>query len=124
MPLAQNSRLLSDFREMPYIENFSKARKSGGTFVRADFFTSTVLEKIASKMKHTSTLEVISDNWRICVDAKFADKCFVYNVKGPIVFVSAINAQVKQAISFNEKKILAKIKRLDGCNNITKIRFV
>ncbi len=124
MPLMPDSRILSDFREMPFCESSSIPRKSGGTFIRADSLTESILAKIASKMSHKSQLETICQNWKTCVDAKFADKSFVHNVKGNIVFVSTINAQVKQAISFSEKKILARVKLLENCQSITKIRFV
>lgn len=123
MPLYRDTRLLNDFREMPYFIDSTKPRKSGGKVMRADSLTDAILERLSAKMAYVSTLETISENWSMCVDAKLANKSFVYNVLGEIVFVSTINAQVKQAIVFNQTKILAKIRQLQGCENITKIRF-
>ncbi len=123
MPLYRDSKLLSDFREMPYFEDLSMPRRSNGKVVKADFFVDTILQRLSEKIKKVSTLDIVSENWKTCVDAKFANKSFVYNVVNDIVFVSTINAQVKQAIVFNQIKILAKIRQLQGCENIKKIRF-
>jgi len=123
MPLYRDTRLLNDFREMPYFVDSTKPRKSEGKVMRADALTDAILQRLSAKMVHASTLETISENWNMCVAAKLANKSFVYNVLGDIVFVSTINAQVKQAIVFNQTKILAKIRQLQGCENITKIRF-
>ena len=124
MPLLKDSRILSDFREMPFSETFAKNRRSGGNPLRASVMTDSVLCAISAKLSRASALETLSKNWNKCIDAKFAGKTFVYNVKGNIAFVSAINAQVKQSIAFSEKKILSKITQIEGCEHISKIRFV
>ncbi len=124
MPLNKDSQILSDFRGMPYFPTFSKNRKTGGQPLKAASLTNLILQTIKAKHSKTSALENLSQNWHICAGTKFADKSFVYNIKGNVVFVSAINSQIKQMISFSEKKILANITKIEGCENITKIRFV
>ena len=124
MPLLKDSRILSDFREMPFYETFAKSRRSGGNPLKAAMMTDSVLSAISAKLSKASALETLSKNWNMCIDAKFVGKTFVYNVKGNIAFVSATNAQIKQSIAFSEKKILSKITQLEGCENISKIRFV
>ncbi len=124
MPLARDSRTLGEFRDMPYVEPLARARKTRGVPVRAAAFADAVLAEIGKKLRHTSALETVAQNWLACVDAKFAQKCFAHCIKNDILFVSTTNAQVRQGLSFSEKKILSKIAKLDGCQNIKKIRFV
>ncbi len=124
MPLANDSQTLSEFRGTPYAPSISKARKTRGTPVLAGSFTNASLASINEKLKHQSAAETVARHWNDCIDARLAGKCSVNSVRANIVFVSAANAQVRQMLAFAGKRILAKIVQLDGCKNISKIRFV
>ncbi len=124
MPLANDSQTLSEFRGTPYAPPISKARKTRGVPVLAGSFTNAVLASINEKLKYQSTGETVARHWNECIDARLVGKCSVNSVRANIVFVAAANAQVRQMLAFAEKRILAKIVKLDGCKNVAKIRFV
>ena len=124
MPLAPNSRILSDFREVPYVPTFSKPRHSRGVPMPAAAFADEVLKSIAKKCAKTSALDAVSEHWSDCVGAALAAKCAPQCVKGGTLFVTAINAQVRQMLSFSQRKILEKISAMEDCAEINKIRFL
>ncbi len=124
MPLAKNSRILCDFRGMPFVESFSKNRDTNGEPMRADSLANAIVAEISEKLRKSSTTEILRSNWDNCIDKRFVGKCGVYKVSGNVAFISTINAQVKQNIVFSEKKILLQISKIDGCKGITKIRFI
>ena len=55
---------------------------------------------------------------------RFLGKSSPENVRAGVLYVSVENAAVRQEMTFEERAILAKVKRLDGCAKIKKIRFV
>ena len=124
MPLAKNSRILADFRGVPFVESFAKNRDSHGEPMRADLFAESIMAELSDKFKKSSATEILRNNWNKCIDKRFLGKCDVYNVKGNIAFIATANAQIKQNIVFSEKKILMQIAQIDGCKGITKIRFI
>lgn len=123
MPLYKDSRVLSDFRGMPFLEPTAKSRKSGGVPMPAGAFADSVLRLLNQKQKQISVAETLAAHWRECVGEKLAGKCFVHSVKGATAFVSAENPQIKQMLAFSEKKILERVNAIDCCKHIKKIRF-
>ena len=52
------------------------------------------------------------------------DKCALQSVNNGVVFIATFDAHARQAIAFNQRKILERITSLEGCRDIKRIRFV
>ena len=123
MPLYPNSRLLSDFREVPYEETFSRARQTRGRPAPAAAICADVIGQIQKQYSKRAAADIILENWGQCMQS-LKDKCALQSVNNGVVFIATFDAHARQAIAFNQRKILERITSLEGCRDIKRIRFV
>lgn len=124
MPLNEDSRILSDFRGMPYREKISRARSTGGAPMRSDKVVEKLMARISAKVKSKSSFETIVENWQKCVPPKFAGKSSPANMRAGILYACAQNPQVRQELQFSARSILKKINALDGCSAVKTLKFI
>lgn len=122
MPLHEDSPELSDFRQMPYTPTLSKKRGTRGVPEASASLTERFLAKF--KIRVENAVKIVEEHWDECVPKRFAGKSAPQNVRLGVLYASVCNPSVRQEMMFCEREILQKVRRLDGCKKIKKIRFV
>lgn len=116
MPLYRDSDgLLSEFRGLP------AERELGDLKTPAQFIDKIFLD---FKIGQTSPLQVVIEGWPDIIGPDFLELCEPCDLGATVLYVRTFNATAKQELMFNERKILAKIKKLNGCSKIRKIKFL
>ncbi len=75
------------------------------------------------KIGEVSPLKAIHDSWNNLIPKKFAGLCEPSEMSATVLYVRTNSSVIKQELSFEEKRILAKVKRLAGCSALRKIKF-
>ncbi len=72
-----------------------------------------------------SAQSVIRENWKKCVPVRLATRCEPRELRDgrTTLVVAGENALVRQELEFAKRRILKKIRALDGCEKIEKIVF-
>ncbi len=122
MPLHEDSRTLSEFRNIPFAESFSIKRTTAGVPEASQSLAKKFLARFKIRIENEGA--TVAKNWDKCVPPRFLGKSSPENVRAGVLYVSVENAAVRQEMTFEERAILAKVKRLGGCAKIKKIRFV
>ena len=67
----------------------------------------------------------ISENWQKIVGKKLFMKCAPerLQISSGMLYVKTSGGPVKQELSFQKKKILDKIKQLEGCGKVKDLKF-
>ncbi|MFL2928893.1 MAG: DUF721 domain-containing protein [Opitutales bacterium] len=67
----------------------------------------------------------ISENWHTIVGKKLAMKCApeTLNSSSGVLFIRTSGGPVKQELTFSKKKILGRIKNLEGCKFVNDLKF-
>ena len=67
----------------------------------------------------------ISENWQKLVGTALSGKCAPekINSKNGTLFIRTSSGPIKQELSFLKPKILAKIRKLEGCSKIREIKI-
>lgn len=122
MPLHEDSPELSDFRQMPYSPTFSKKRDTRGVPEASANLAARFFAKF--KIKAENPVKIVEEHWNECVPKRFEGKSAPQNVRLGVLYASVCNPSARQEMMFCEREILEKVRRLDGCQKIKKIRFV
>ena len=113
-------RLLANFLELPMGEDLSKHRDP--------LSMKELIEKTWANwgMGEEKTPEQsISENWQKVVGKKLFMKCAPERLQpsSGMLYVKTSGGPVKQELSFQKKKILDKIKNLEGCGKVKDLKF-
>ena len=122
MPLHEDSRTLSEFRNIPFAESFAIKRTTGGVPEGSQSLAKKFMARFKIKIENEGA--IVAKNWDKCVPSRFLGKSSPENVRTGVLYVSVENTAVRQEMAFEERAILAKVKSLDGCAKIKRIRFV
>ena len=122
--LKRNSRmeraLVADFLELPIAADPQK-----------EAMPMTMKEAVEKAWENwgigeeSSPEQTISENWHKIVGVGFAGKCAPdsLNESTGTLFIKTASGPVKQELGLSRKKILAKIRKLESCAQVTDIRI-
>ena len=113
-------KLLSDFLELPMGEDLTKRREP------LDMKELVEITWANWGMGEEKTPEQsISENWHTIVGKKLAMKCAPETLKSSsgVLFIRTSGGPVKQELTFSKKKILGRIKNLEGCKFVNDLKF-
>lgn len=122
MPLNEDNRVLSAFREMGYTPVFSRKRGTRGSPESLKTLTEKFLSKI--KAQNPDLLNLIKSGWDSIVGPKFGGYCAPRNIRAGTLYILAQNPAARQELSFNLHKILPKLQKLEGGEKIKRIRIL
>ena len=122
MPLHQDSPELSAFRQIPHTFSSMKKRDTGGCPESSKSLARKFLSKLNGLLENESHKAV--RYWASCVPKPFSDKCSPRNVRDGVLYVEVCNAAARQELAFMERKILQQLKKIEGCSDVKKIRFL
>lgn len=122
MPLYEDSEILSSFRSMPFEPSVARKRSTHGMPMSAADLTDAFLKKLATMQ--ASPVANLTKHWHECLPKKLIGSCAPTHIRGGILYAVAPNPQIRQELQFSVRKILTKVKKVDGCDNIKSIRFV
>ena len=108
---------------MLYEETFSRARQTRGRPAPSAAICADVIGQIQKQYSKRAAADIILENWGQCMQS-LKDKCALQSVNNGVVFIATFDAHARQAIAFNQRKILERITSLEGCRDIKRIRFV
>ncbi len=122
MPLHEDNSVLSAFRQLIFSPKTSQDRGTKGQPESAQSLTEKFLSKLSKKTDNIG--KIVSENWESVIPQKFLGKASPQNVRMNVLYVVTENPSVKQELMFSERDILKKIKAVQGCEKIRKIRFI
>ena len=113
-------RLLANFMQLPMGEDLSKRREP--------MSMKDLIEKTWANwgMGEEKTPEqAISENWHKIVGKQMSLKCAPERLhpSSGILYIRTSGGPLKQELSFQIKRILSKINKLDGCAEIKDLKF-
>ncbi|MBO7521221.1 MAG: DUF721 domain-containing protein [Opitutales bacterium] len=118
MPLLNNDSdgVLSSFRCLPNGRNQSMPPQP----------PQAGIDKILASLDlgGQSPIQAVLAAWNDIVPPRFKELCEPSDIGLNALYVRVFNSAAKQELMFAEREILRKVKSLDGCSKIKKIKFL
>ena len=124
MPLHRENGVLNAFRNLLFSPKTSKDRDTRGDPELSRTLAERFLAKLEAAARASDPAKIAAKNWGECAPTALAEQSSPKNSRLGVLYVETENPSVKQELMFSERAILAKLRKIGGCEKIKKIRFL